>query len=141
MGGYSSIHNMMKLLLCAALVACVVYSAPVSESVSSMAPMAMNVSVVNNVVREGSVVPLQIREVDQGKKKGTICVIAKLGDTCTGINKDWVASATDGSWDAGDIFSEWWGDPSWNTAVATYNLTQGTPAKPSDSYINYAQIK
>merc|ERR1711959_373662 len=150
----------MKLLLCSVFVACCVYSTAVpdvdcnnidyqhcdktpgctwghwgcekkSRSAALMAPMAMNVSVINNVGK-----PLQIRQVVQGVKGGTICAMPKPGDTCTGIHTDWIASATDGSWDAGDVFSEWWGDPSWNTAVAKYSLTQG-----QGSYIIYKQVK
>merc|ERR1712205_239349 len=100
---------------------------------SSVVASKMNVTVINKVGK-----PLQIRVVDPktGKKGGTICAMPNQGDTCTGINQDWVASATDGSWDAGDLFDQWWGDDSWDQAVATYTLTQGT-----GDYIQYKQTK
>merc|ERR1711871_1484819 len=81
---------------------------------------------------------LQIRKVVNGKYGITLCGGAPItnGNSCTGIQDDWIAVATDGSYDAGDIFSVWWGDSSWRTAVASYILEQG-----ANNYIVYNASK
>merc|ERR1712010_43469 len=104
---------------------------PNKKTLSMTAAVTMNVTVINNVGK-----PMQIREVVQGKKGGTICALPNKGQTCTNIKSDWIASATDGTWDSGDIFSQWWGDDTWKTAVAKYDLEQGT-----GSYVKYIQVK
>merc|ERR1711971_1211832 len=104
-------------------------------SSAAPAPNGMNVSVYNYVGKT-----LQIREVDpdSGKYGKTLCGGAPIlnGSHCTGIANDWIAVETGGGYDAGDPFSTWWGDDSWKTAVAQYDLIQG-----KSNYITYVAHK
>merc|ERR1711998_466339 len=113
--------------------ACVLFLAAQGAPVDS--PLAMNVTVTNLAG-----VDLQIRAVDPntGTHGVTICGGGPLanGTSCTGIAEDWIAAATGGSWDAGDPFDVWWGDESWRTAVAHYNLVQA-----ANNYIQYQVVK
>merc|ERR1712086_546071 len=105
------------------------------EAKKLLAPPVMNVSVHNLVGKT-----IQIRAVDPttGKYGVTLCGRAPLtnGTSCTGIAQDWIAVETGGGYDAGDPFDQWWGDDTWRTAVASYELVQG-----KGSYIQYEAKK
>merc|ERR1711918_67306 len=93
------------------------FNATAPLAMNATGPLAMDVTVTNQVGKT-----IQIRAVDPNTHVYgvTLCGGAPLenGQSCSGIAQDWIAVATDGSYDAGDPFDVWWGDGSYVTAHA-----------------------
>jgi hypothetical protein len=94
------------------------------------APNGMSVKCINQYGK-----PLNLRSVDSTGKYGPAFCHMDINETCTATT-DFIAVASDGSWDAGDPFDAWWGDDSWKDA----DMTLAMRVKPGHAgYVDYVK--